>query len=159
MFLQLLLTISLQLVAIYIKCLPSLLVFTLTHYICSFTETMWRKFRKFQGSGQSRFGSSEKDRYFLKIPKWQYHKLLLNYKRGKLVSNFLNNGPKTCLYGLNISENIEHVFQFKGFFHITSNIHTSCFSTFNRFWRNVILIYVMLTTKAWFLLLSAKFVS
>ena len=55
-----------------------------------------------------------------------------NYKQGKLVSNFLINGPKTCLYGLKISENIEieHVFQFKAFFHITSNLHTSCFSAF-----------------------------
>ena len=33
---------------------------------------------------------------------------------------------------LKISENIEieHVFQFKAFFHITSNLHTSCFSAF-----------------------------
>ena len=90
-------------------------------------------FWKFQGSGQSRFGGSEKDRYFLKIPKWQ-HKLVRNYKRGKLVSNFLNNGLKTWLYGPKTSENIkiEHVFQFKAFFHISSNLHTSCFSPFKR---------------------------
>ena len=56
-------------------------------------------FGKFQGSGKSRFGSSEKDWYFLKIPKWQ-HKLVQNYKWGKLVSYFLNNAAKTYLYGL-----------------------------------------------------------
>ena len=65
------------------------------------------------------------------MPKWQ-HKLGWNYKRGKLVSYFLNNGAKTWLYGLKISYNIEteHVFQFKAFFHITSNLDTSCFSAF-----------------------------
>ena len=59
----------------------------------------------------------KKDRYFLKILKWQ-HKLVRDYKRGKLVSYFLNNVAKTCLYGLKISENIdiEHVFQSKAFF-------------------------------------------
>ena len=74
-------------------------------------------FGKFQGSGESRFGGSEKDRYFLKIPKWQ-HKLVRDYKRGKLVSYFLNNAAKTCLYGLKISGNIEieHFFQSKAFF-------------------------------------------
>ena len=89
-------------------------------------------FGKFQRSGESRFGGSEKDRYFLKIPKWQ-HKLVRNYKRGKLVSYFLNNGAKTFLYGLKNSGNIkvDHVFQFKSFFHINSNLHTSCFSAFN----------------------------
>ena len=76
-------------------------------------------FGKFQGSGESRLGSSGKDRYFLKIPRWQ-HKLVRDYKRRKLVSYFRNNAAKTwlCLYGLNISENIdiEHVFQSKAFF-------------------------------------------
>ena len=68
----------------------------------------------FQGSGKSRFGRSEKGHYFLKIPKWQ-HKFVWNYKRGKLVSYFLNNAVKTWLYGLKVSENIEieHVFQSK----------------------------------------------
>ena len=35
---------------------------------------------------------------------------------------------------LNISGNIEteHVFQSKAFFHLSSNLHTSCFSAFNR---------------------------
>ena len=39
---------------------------------------------------------------------------------------------KTCLYGLKTSGNIEIelVFQFKFFFHLTSNLHTSCFSAF-----------------------------
>ena len=114
-------TISLQLVASYShnKCLPSLLVFLsspvlfiLTHYICSHTKTMSKKFRKISRSSNSRFGSSEKDPYFLKIPKWQ-HKLVRDYKQGKLLSYFLNNAAKTCLYGLKISENIEieHVFE------------------------------------------------
>ena len=64
-----------------------------------------------------RFRGSEEDRYFLKIPKWQ-HKHVRDYKRGKSVSYFLNNAAKICLYGLNISENIdtEHVFQSKVFF-------------------------------------------
>ena len=35
--------------------------------------------------------------YFSKIPKWQ-HKLVRNYKRGKLVSYFLNNAARKCLY-------------------------------------------------------------
>ena len=104
-------------------------IFACLHsYICSLTKTMSRKF---QGSDESRLGSSEKDRYFLKIAKWQ-HKFVQNYNRGKLVSYFLNNGTKTCLYGLKISENIEieEVFQFIVLFHITSNLHTSCFITF-----------------------------
>ena len=63
------------------------------------------------------FGGYEKDRYFLKIPKWQ-HKFVRDYKRGKLVFYFLNNDAKTCLYVLKISENTdtEHVFQSKAFF-------------------------------------------
>ena len=76
------------------------------------------KFGKFQGSSKSRFCGSEKDYYFLKIPKWQ-HKHVIDYKRRKLVSYFLNNPAKTCLYGLQISENcdIEHAFQSKAFSH------------------------------------------
>ena len=74
-------------------------------------------FGKLQESGESRFGSSVKDRYFLKIPK---------------VSYFVNNAALTCLYVLNISDNIEteHVFQSKIFFHLSSNLHASCFSAF-----------------------------
>ena len=74
-------------------------------------------FGKFQGSSKIRFHGSEKDRYFLKIPKWQ-HKLIWDYKRGKLVSYFLNNAAATSLYQLKISESIEigHVFQSKFFF-------------------------------------------
>ena len=87
-------------------------------------------FGKFQRSGESRFGGSEKDREFLKIQKWQ-HKLARYHKRGKLISSFLKNAAKTCLYGLKISENIErHVFQPRAFFHRSSNLHTSCFSAF-----------------------------
>ena len=66
---------------------------------CSLTETMPRKFK---GSDKSRFGGSEKKNYFLNIPKWQ-HKLVWEYKAGKLVSYFLNNAGKKCLYGLKIS--------------------------------------------------------
>ena len=89
-------------------------------------------FGKFQGSGESRFGSSGKDRYFWKIPRWQ-HKLVRDYKQRKLVSYFLNVAAKTCLYGLKISGNIdiEHVFQSKAFFRLSSNLDTSCVSTFN----------------------------
>ena len=67
----------------------------------------------------------------MKIPKWQ-HELARYYKRGKLVSYFLNNAAKTCLYGLKISENIEigHFFQSRTFFHLSSNLHTSCLSAF-----------------------------
>ena len=91
--------------------------------------------RKFQGSGESRFGSSEKDGYFLKIPKWQ-HKFVQNYNQGKLVSYFLNNGAKTCLYGLKISENIEieQVFQFIVLF-ISLAISTQAASAPLRGWR------------------------
>ena len=39
----------------------------------------------------------KKDRYFLKIPKWQY-KHIRDYKRGKLVFYFLNNAAKICVY-------------------------------------------------------------
>ena len=70
-------------------------------------------FRKFQGSSESRFGGSKKDRHLLKIPKWQ-HKLFRNYKRGNLVSYFLINAAKTSLHRLKISKNIE--FSLKHFF-------------------------------------------
>ena len=122
----------LQLVASSCMCLPSLLVPSLLRSTQVLQKPCQGNFEKFQGSGKSRFGSSEKDRYFLKIPKWQ-HKHVWDYKRGKLVSYFLNNAAKTCLYGLKISENIdiEHVFQSKAFFRLSSNLHTSCLSTFN----------------------------
>ena len=48
----------------------------------------------------------------------------------KVVSHFLNNATNTCLYGLTISENVEHAFQSKVFFHLSGNLHTCCFSTF-----------------------------
>ena len=67
----------------------------------------------------------------MKIPIWQ-HKLPRHYKRGNLVSYFLNNAAKTCLYELKISENIAtgHVFQSKAFFRLSGNLHTSCLSAF-----------------------------
>ena len=117
------------------KCLPSLLVITslLRITFAALQKPCQGNFRMLQGSDEARFGGSEKDRYFLKFPKWQ-HKLVRNYKWGKLVSYFLNNAAKTWLYGLKISENIEteHVFRSKAFFHLTSNLHTSCFSTCKR---------------------------
>ena len=58
--------------------------------------------RKFQGFGGCRFRSSEKDCYFLKIPKWQ-HNLIQEYNQGKLASDFIDNAAKTCSYGLKIS--------------------------------------------------------
>ena len=85
----LLLTISLQLIASFSMCLPSLLVFTLILRIkfAVLQKPCQRNFEKFQGTGVSRFRGSEKDRYFLKIPKWE-HKFVQDYKRGKLVSFF-----------------------------------------------------------------------
>ena len=59
-----------------------------------FQKPCQENFGKFQEFGESRFGGSEKDRYFLKILKRQ-HKLVRDYKRGKLVSYFLNNAAKT----------------------------------------------------------------
>ena len=84
-----------------------------------------RNFRKIQGSGESRFGGSKKDRLFLKIPKWK-HELARYYKRGKLVSYFLHTAAKTWLYRLKVSENIGHFFQSRTFFRLSSNLHTSC---------------------------------
>ena len=88
--------------------------------------------RKFQGIIECRFGGSEKERYFLKIPKWQ-HKLIREYKRRKLASYFLDNAAKTYFYGPKISENFKmnHVFQSKSFFNHSSFLHTSCFRAVN----------------------------
>ena len=102
--LVLLLTISLRLVASCNRCLSHVL-----HHICSLIvlrKPCQENFGKFQEFCESSFGGSEKDSYFLNILKWQY-KLAWNYKWGKLVSYFLNNAAKTCLYGLKISEKIE----------------------------------------------------
>ena len=106
-------------------CLP---VFTsLLHIILVTIQKPFQgNFGKFQESDEGRFSGSEKDIYFLKIPKWQ-HKLVWDYKRGKLVYYFLNNAGKTCLYGPEISENIEieHVYQPKAFFRLSRNLHTT----------------------------------
>ena len=61
----------------------------------------------------------------MKIPKWQ-HELVRCYKQGKLVSYFLNNAAKTCIYGLKISENIEigDFFQSRAFLHLCVAIFT-----------------------------------
>ena len=106
--LVLLFTISLQLVASYNKYIPSLLAFT--SFLCIKFAVLQKpcqeNFWKFPDFGDSRFGRSEKDRYFLKILKWE-HKLVRDYQRGKLVSFFLNNAVKRCLYELKISEKLK----------------------------------------------------
>ena len=101
---------------------------SLLSYSYCLVETMPRNF---QGFGECRFGGSEKDPYFLKIPKWQL-KLIQKYKRGKLASFFLDNAAKICSHGLKILENIEikHAFQSKSFFHHINFLHTSCLSPF-----------------------------
>ena len=106
--LVLLLIISLQLVASCSKYIPSLLVLTSLLHIsfASLQKLCKENFGKFHGSGKNRFGAFETDCYLLKIPKRQL-KRVQNYKRANLVSCFLNNAAKTCLYGLKISENIE----------------------------------------------------
>ena len=95
--------------------------FALTHYIAVLQKQFQGNFGTFQGSGKSWFSGSENDCCFLKIPKWQ-HKLVWDYKRWELHSYFVNNAVKTCLYGLEISGNIEieHVFQTKVFFHLNT---------------------------------------
>ena len=121
--LVLLLTISVQLVesCVASQQVPSTPFSSIT--FAALQKLCQRNFRKFHGSCKSRFGGSEKDCYFLKIPKWQ-HKLVWVYKRGKLISYFLDNAAKTCLYWLKVSENIkiEHVFQSKAFFNFSSNL-------------------------------------
>ena len=101
-----------------------------------------------QGSGESRFGGSEKNRYVLRTPKWQ-HKLVRDYNRRKIVPCFLNNAAKTCLYGLKISEKIkiEHVFHSKAFFHLSSNLHISCLSAFNILYNKFCLDLFFYTTS------------
>ena len=135
--LVLLITISLQLLASYNRCLPSLLAFTSSYalHLQSYRNHVKKASGNFKNSARKdlkSLGGSEKD--FLKILKWQ-HKLVRDYKQGKLVSYFLNNAPKSCLYGLKISGNIEteHIFQSKGFFHLSGNLHISCFSLFNSY--------------------------
>ena len=116
-------------------CVSSLVTFT--SFFC-ITFTVLQKpcqghYGKFQEFGENRFGSSEKDLRGFKIGKWQ-HKLVRHYKSGNLISHFLHNAAKTCLFGLKISENveIEHVLQSKAIFHLSCNIHTSCYNAFNQ---------------------------
>ena len=127
-------------------CLPSLLVFTslLRITFAVLQKPCQGNFGKFQGSGESRFSGFKIDRYSLKIPKW-HHRLVWDYKRGKLVSSFLNNAAKTSLYGLEFSENIqiEHVFQSKAFFHLNSNLHTSWLSAFKLLFFTINLNFVI----------------
>ena len=131
-FSVLLLTISLQLIArcsYQVLSIFSCLHFNLMHYICSFT--CQGTFENCEESGKSRFGCFEKYCYFFKIPKWQ-HELVPDDVVGKLDFYFPNNAAKICLYGLKISGNIEmeHCFQFKAFFHLSSNLHTCCLIAF-----------------------------
>ena len=122
-FLVLLLTISLKLTPTafaFHLCLSLLHSDPFSLSQAALTETMSRKF---QGSSQSRFGGSEKYHCFLKIPKWQ-HNLVQDYKGRKLVSYFLNDTAKTCLYELKFPENIDidHVFQYKAFLRLSSKL-------------------------------------
>ena len=129
--LVLLLIISLQLVASCSKYLPSLLVLTsLVHISFASLQKLCKgNFGKFHGSGKNRFGGFEKDCYLLKIPKRQL-KHVQNYKRAKLVSCFLNNAAKTCLYGLKFQRTLK-LNMSKAFFHFSGNLYyTSCLSTF-----------------------------
>ena len=105
--------------------------FTFTHYTGSLTETIKRKFREISKIRRDQIWRFEKRSLFLIIAK-QRHNLARYYKRGNLVSYFQNNAAKTCIYGLRISQNIEieHVFQSKTLFHLSSNLHTSFLSVF-----------------------------
>ena len=80
--LVLLLTISLQLVASYNRGLPitcAFLHFIIAHYTFVVLEKPCQgNFGKCQEFGE-RSGGSEKDRYFLKVIKWQ-HKIVRDYK-------------------------------------------------------------------------------
>ena len=107
---------------------------------------------KFQEFGESRLGGSENDIYFLKTQKW-HHKLVRNYKRAKLTSYLLNNAAKTCLYELNVSENIdsEHIFQSKAL----SHPHASFLSVFNDRKTNL-LVFLNLETEDRIYLLVAS---
>ena len=89
--------------------------------------------RKFQGYSESTLGGSEKDSAVLKISKWQ-HKLVREYKQGKLVSYFVDNAAKTCPYGLKTSENIEikYVFQSKYVFRLSYSLYTSWFNVLHK---------------------------
>ena len=57
----------------------------------------------------------------------------LGLQSREVSSYFLNNAAKTFLYGLKIIEIIEteRIFQYKAFFHLSSNLQTSYLSTFN----------------------------
>ena len=96
---------QLTIFSVFLVCLqvPSIFVFVFKYTsISRITFAVLRKpcqgnSGKFQRSGESRFGSSEKDRKFLKILKWR-QELARFYKWGKLVSYFLNNAANTCLY-------------------------------------------------------------
>ena len=128
------------------------IVFTSTSLLRITFVALWKpcqgNFGKFPRSSETRFGGSKKDRWFLKIPKWQ-HKLARYHKRGRLLSYFLNNAAKTCLYGLKISENIEigHVFQPGAFLHRSSNLDTSYLSAFKFCW--IVVDNIMFEIK-WF---------
>ena len=54
-----------------LACLHLFYALHLQPYIYALQKPCQENFGKFQASGESRFGSSEKDRYLLKILKWQ----------------------------------------------------------------------------------------
>ena len=83
-------------------------------YIAALQKSCQGDFGIFQGSSESRFhrfGGSENDRYFLKIPKRQ-HKLVRDYEQEKLLSFFLNIAAKTYLYGLKFQRTLKLIMFF-----------------------------------------------
>ena len=74
--------------------------------------------KKFQGFDAKSFTGSEKDFYFLKIPKWQYKSAEKRW--WKCSFYVLNSAAKTGLYELKVSKNLEmkFVFYFKAYFFI-----------------------------------------
>ena len=61
-------------------CLSSLLSYCLRNTFAVLQKPCRENFGESKKFGESRFGISEKDRYFLKFPKWQ-HELVRDYKR------------------------------------------------------------------------------
>ena len=135
--LVLLLITSLQLVAIYshTECVFHFSLSFWLHFILTHLQSYRKNVKKISGNFKSLVRVVlvflKKIVIFLVILRWQ-HKLVRDYKRGKLLFYFLNNAAKICSYGLKTSENIEieHVFQSKAFFHLSGNFHKSCLSAF-----------------------------
>ena len=117
------------------KCLPSLSLFSLTLDFQAFTFAVLQKpcqgnFRKFKDLARVNLGFWKRLLIFedSKMAAWTCSVL----QARKLISYFLNNAAKTCLYGLNISENVEigYFFQCRTFLHPSGNLHRSYLSAF-----------------------------